>query len=873
MRLGTASLFRWLDLLLYSALGALAVVFVGLITSWLALADRFVRLSGGLRFLVLFGLAMLSLWPLMLVMRPSVRHLRHVVRYPPLYFAVVGGTFLAREGLRRLGGPRDSTSSWAIATAVMLVAMLLMGELQRWRHSLGQRTRAPRVKRPLPCCTDSRTTTDGLTPEIIVAWSCREQPVAGPEDDLFGHMDLARRLMRHFVEAAQSNASLGVGLIGPFGSGKTSVVQMLARLVAEREPQVPLIWVCRVSCWGFEDSAAALKHVLDQIVSCVDQHVESLTLRSMPAAYLQAFAASGTWPQILTDAFLLQPDPRQQLARLTPLLAAADAHLVLVIEDVDRNPARAFDPQDIQTLLYRLREVQRVSFLLTAGAAVRARLDFAKLCDHIEAMPAPRRDAVQTLLWSVRQSSLTEPAYLDPVSPRDRDAFGTILSLAFSEELAASPVFENVAREAFALQALTRNPRTLKHTVRRTLDAWNSLRGELDFDDLLIANIVRYGAPEAFDFLLEQMDRLRTGETIEPSESLAARRWQERRERLLAQWKAVTCDVEWQPQHAEALIVRLVPQAKPFFGDRPLSLDERLQGVQHADPTDYWRRLLAEELADGEVPDQQVLRLMRGLPTALAKQLVDHESFADKWEHLAANVDAVDLRALAEQVFDQLLDRFGPAIDGHHWAITVLWRRFRARDRGAGRTEWLVQQIGKVCRRSLALANQLYDPWANTEDFGEERELVRCGFVGAIRQAYTSGQALAAALSLANPYALRHCVLTADGKEPASLHRGGQDWRWLAPVILEAVHHAPDLVVVQLALLVGRFETQLMRGGLCKEYYLDELFLRDLFADRCREALALLSTELGAVPAELRAFISAAQVQAAELASRWSSSP
>ena len=67
-------------------------------------------------------------------------------------------------------------------------------------------------------------------------------------------------------------------------------------------------------------------------------------------------------------------------------------------------------------------------------------------------------------------------------------------------------------RPIFAVPKLLLTPRLLKHTLRRMRGAWQALHGEIDFDDLLMVNVLRSAAPEAFDFVHYHIHELRQAE-------------------------------------------------------------------------------------------------------------------------------------------------------------------------------------------------------------------------------------------------------------------------------------------------------------------------------------------------------------------------
>ena len=90
------------------------------------------------------------------------------------------------------------------------------------------------------------------------------------------------------------------------------------------------------------------------------------------------------------------------------------------------------------------------------------------------------------------------------------------------------------------IMRLVKTPRLLKTILRRTAHSWERLHGEIDFDDLLVANVIRFAAPEAYDFLLENYREIRG---LERDGLLKDK--DKRKERLQAKWSRVTNAANW----------------------------------------------------------------------------------------------------------------------------------------------------------------------------------------------------------------------------------------------------------------------------------------------------------------------------------------
>ena len=106
-------------------------------------------------------------------------------------------------------------------------------------------------------------------------------------------------------------------------------------------------------------------------------------ISELPESYRHLLAGGGGWWASFAK-FIGDSDPQAQLSRLTPILKAMNMRLVLVLEELDRPQGAHFDPQDIEAMLYRIKTVSGVSFMLAGGKNAKYQIAFTKLCDHIE---------------------------------------------------------------------------------------------------------------------------------------------------------------------------------------------------------------------------------------------------------------------------------------------------------------------------------------------------------------------------------------------------------------------------------------------------------------------------------------------------------
>ena len=206
------------------------------------------------------------------------------------------------------------------------------------------------------------------------------QSDAPADHDFLGNHAVSLRLKCLLESGTQS-----IGIIGPFGAGKTSIVRWLAELVnADSQAQKPRLLVSEHSCWKFESSASSIHAMLADAIAKVERLIDTFYVSSLPESYRQTFSSGGKWLDNISKLMFGQRDPIEQFGRLSALLGNMNARLVFVVEDLDRNDSRTFDIQEVQAFLQQLKDFPNLSFILTGGVSSSRKIDFAKLCDHIE---------------------------------------------------------------------------------------------------------------------------------------------------------------------------------------------------------------------------------------------------------------------------------------------------------------------------------------------------------------------------------------------------------------------------------------------------------------------------------------------------------
>jgi hypothetical protein len=623
----------------------------------------------------------------------------------------------------------------------------------------------------------------------------RETPIKTPAEDEFSRVPIAKRLAE-FLRADKGT----IGIIGPFGSGKTS----LANMVQYELTRHKTLWFCPISVWGFETSTAAAQKILSDVVELVSAHADCSSIRDLPDAYSRAVYGTGVkWLSTLTSAMAPSTDPVKQLVRLTRVLIALNARVVLIVEDIDRNQSTRFDPKDIEALLHRIKnETHRISFILTGG--IKTDISFSKLCDHIESLDNLPYDEVWNKVYSFRHSLRSRFPTDIPIGGEEncwRDMSEHLKALRDTR----SPTIEN------AMIWLLSNPRTLKHVLNRTKRCWVTLHGEIDIDDLLAASALRLAAPPAFDFLLRHHSTLHERDSVFGDDGREQRRRLEVAEadwNLLArrEWR----NAEWNVKAAGIVVSFLAPR---FDIDRSSLFQYRtaVQGIQQ-DREVYWQRVLREDL-DDSVSDQYVLGLIKEWDERTSYEIVQEfvrrdplKGFFGALRHFIERMSEERLLAFGTKVFEELPQETPQDLQ----YIYILHDAIRHRVKPERALEWLQSEMKMSIGRSLQTYEFLSSWTIGFKGFivtTDQRDEIRKITLAYARQLFGREPAmLARVLGKGDIHVLAKFMSWIENEHHRRPIRP-EEWVWLRQPIVESLASNPKDVVPQVAALLAKTES------------------------------------------------------------------
>lgn len=400
---------------------------------------------------------------------------------------------------------------------------------------------------------------------------------------------------------------------------------------------------------------------------------------------------------------------------------------------------------------------------------------------------------------------------------------------------------------------LVKTPRVLKTIFRHTLSAWERLHGEIDFDDLLIAYVLRFSTPEAFDFILSNCNALRD------LHGLKAEERPDKQKIIDDQWSSLCVKVQWNHASAKRLIQFL------FYGWTTQNTQGRKmasrQGFQISEPTDYWSRFVTGELGENELRDQKVFLSIRNwhrdqksgqeAQASLLASLLTDSVFSGKFKQLAELIcESRDYRDLATLLFAEILKQSGASACGESSpGFFSLWQlAIQNPIAEQAHLKWVEEQIILSLPISLRFSNDLYYYWScNTErdiKYKERRSSVRSAVISHARTIYAqSPESFIKALdpniiSSSSAFAIHFSA-----EDQGGPGFDAADWGWFASLLLNAAEINAEVITPQIVAIVStHFAAPNAHDGFALQ--LDQPFIDSLFGDDLERLMKILSADI-----------------------------
>jgi hypothetical protein len=655
--------------------------------------------------------------------------LRHARRYPPSWLAGIIGLpflmlFLALPSLfGRRSGIQLPTLSDDLLRILLLLFIVALGSiilhalsLRTVRTSLSaRRGTAPIHPDEQPSITSDPASVLSTDPKALHNWLNEDDEIETPELDAFGHRNTATQLARLLRLSPGRRPT--IALLGDQGSGKSSIRCLVRHYLDTPGCLEETVELVTVSLWPYESVEAAASAILSKTVRAIAQHVDTLSIAGVPEQYARLVEAAGGPVARLIGRVPGAGSPEAVLHRLSEVLLAIRVDVVLWVEDLERfrpRPSRD-EPESaserlapLRSLLYLLHRTPGVSVVI-ATKSMRDEFDIEKLAAFTFEVPGTTPSTVWRILRAFRRESMSKLGgdFIDPVKsvnnwgivPPDSESFG--YWLWDPNPHGPSP--------QLALGRLLSTPRLLKMALRECRDTWSRLRGEIDFDDLLVCSALRHAAPDVFAWVNENLEHMRSSREGDFASLPPVKAQRDAKDREL---KKLLVRGEQSKRRAD--IEALLGYLFDHYGTQARLVEngERPQRVSNIAHVDYWRRMRSGLTVTTKDSDQEVLRAMDAwwsrAKSPFVDMVLDPERVACVY-NFSRRLDGDALCRLLDEVSARLEDvNAADWPEQNHPSIRELWRMMRRDPPVAPElSQRLERTMTRASTKNLALVNSL----------------------------------------------------------------------------------------------------------------------------------------------------------------------
>ncbi len=309
------------------------------------------------------------------------------------------------------------------------------------------------------------------TNEKNIPWYQDGGPITHLTQDRLNRKPLVQRLY-DIVTSKNYNDMRGVALIGPFGTGKSSVISMMIGKLYENKLNY---LVCKIDTWGAYSSEEQIqKYFIEKIISCLSTITSTTSLSGLPSKYINSLkGAQSFWLDTL-PLFDNHSSPNNQLDRINDIVCRLDCRILIIIEDIDRNTNGEEIINKIAPLFDFLNSCEHFRLIMSFGEKLNNPSIVNRIFRHLEFVSFDRGYIYPSIIKSIEDlTKETNDNYVGEYQFFFKDNEDYITSVRDS-------LFEYIE-----------TPRDLKIILVQVEHDWkNYLHGCCDILDLLVISVL-----------------------------------------------------------------------------------------------------------------------------------------------------------------------------------------------------------------------------------------------------------------------------------------------------------------------------------------------------------------------------------------------
>ncbi|MFF4308449.1 P-loop NTPase fold protein [Streptomyces sp. NPDC001601] len=436
--------------------------------------------------------------------------------------------------------------------------------------------------------------------------------------DLLGHQQYAQHAV-NLLERVRAQTESGVlALIGPWGSGKSTVLGKVLRRLRAQAADGEGWLVAEFNPWLYSDLDSLTMALFSEIRAALPKDGQWSEVRKKIGGFGHAISPLGKLTALVgLDSEALIKEVSNRISGDTSVSAAkrgaeealreAGRPVLVVMDDLDR-----LTPDELLLVFKLVRLVghlPNVYYLI--GFDEQTLLDVLRRSELVGDSEPRAREFLEKII----QVRLDLPAFRE----RDADVFvnHSLTAVLTSHGLAMQPDQERRCVEAYirCLQGRLRTPRAIKRFFGQVDATLGSVAGNVDLVDFLLVTFLRTSEPGAYRLLSRHKAEL-TGTSLDP----ASRRDEQPGQRA-AKWRGRLQDAGVSEGHVDSVLGVLSSLFAPVAEAMGGSSDARAIGLRlGVGSVDYFDRYMVFGVPDDDLPEaafelglQQLAADMAGL--------------------------------------------------------------------------------------------------------------------------------------------------------------------------------------------------------------------------------------------------------------------
>lgn len=310
------------------------------------------------------------------------------------------------------------------------------------------------------------------------SWHQDEKPITDLSQDTLNRGPLVKKLT-NIIKCDQENDTRGIAIIGPYGIGKSSIINMT---MTELHLDKYNFLECKINSWGSYSSEEQIqRYLIEKMVNSLSSVTSTTKLSGLPSRYIHTLkGAQSLWLDIL-PLFDNHSSPTSQLAEIDDLLSKLDLKLVIIIEDLDRNKDAEDMLNSIAPLIDGLNYHHSFRFIISIGEKLNKPEIINRICRYNEYIVFDKSGVYERIKMAISKL----------LKIHNLEYQGNIEDFFHSGK--------NKTRDSIVKDELfsyISTPRELKHIIRAVDLHWsNHLYGYCDILDLLAVTILKTYEP------------------------------------------------------------------------------------------------------------------------------------------------------------------------------------------------------------------------------------------------------------------------------------------------------------------------------------------------------------------------------------------